>query len=282
MSYRADIKDDVVVDMYVNQGMTIRKIAKSVHVMVKKVSAILHYNNVDINNPHSMVYWQLYDKDWLESHYWGEEELSGVEIAKSIGCSERHVYKALRRYGIKVRTHSEAISGDKHYQYGTTLSDAKKEELSLKMQKNWKDPEYRKEQIAKSQSKTAREKRAIKARENRKHQVFPTHHTKPEMMFLGICKKHNLPFKYVGDSTFWIENINPDFVECTGRKIAIEIFGDYWHSPLLRPTLRDTMRYDVRRKILKKCGWTPVIFWESDITRPDAEKFVLSTLKGVI
>lgn len=40
------------------------------------------------------------------------------------------------------------------------------------------------------------------------------HHgkTKPEKIFEDICSKHNLPFRYTGDASFWIENINPDFV----------------------------------------------------------------------
>jgi len=114
-----------------------------------------------------------------------------------------------------------------------------------------------------------------KISEARKHQIFPTHHTKPELKFEKICKKHNLPYKYVGDGKFWIENINPDFVESNGKKIAVEIFGNYWHSPLLNPKLRENMTLSYREKALKKYGWKLVVFWEDELKSENAEKIVM-------
>lgn len=114
---------------------------------------------------------------------------------------------------------------------------------------------------------------------NRKAQKMPTHHTKPERIFKTICEKYNLPFKYTGDGSFWIKNINPDFVGCNGKKIAVEIFGDYWHSPLLNTKLREDKTLPYRQKTLKRYGWELIVFWESDLKREDAEQFVLMTLK---
>lgn len=113
----------------------------------------------------------------------------------------------------------------------------------------------------------------------RKAQKNHNHHTKPELIFEEICKKHNLPFKYTGDGSFWIHNINPDFVECNGKKIAVEIFGDYWHSPLLNRNLRENATLFYRKKILKKYGWKLIVFWESDLKRPDVEQFILNNLR---
>ena len=118
-----------------------------------------------------------------------------------------------------------------------------------------------------------------KLREARKHRKIPTHHTKPEVIFEQICKKHNLPFKYTGDGSFWIKNINPDFVECNGKKIAIEIFGDYWHSPLLNYRLKEDRTLSYRKKTLKKYGWKLIVFWESDLKRVDAEQFILNEIQ---
>lgn len=115
----------------------------------------------------------------------------------------------------------------------------------------------------------------------RKARKFPTHHTKPELIFEAICKKHNLPFKYTGDGSFWIKNINPDFVECNGKKTAVEIFGDYWHSPLLNRNLREKATLSYRKRILKKYGWKLIVFWETDLKRPDAEHFILSQIKEI-
>lgn len=115
--------------------------------------------------------------------------------------------------------------------------------------------------------------------ESRKQQKFPQHHTKPEMIFEIICKKYNLPFKYTGDGSFWIHNINPDFVECNGKKIAVEIFGEYWHSPLLHRGLGEDRTLKYRKRILKKYGWKLTVFWDADLLREDAEAFVFKKLK---
>ena len=108
----------------------------------------------------------------------------------------------------------------------------------------------------------------------------PKSRTKPEIEFERICKKHNLPYKYTGNGDFWIEDINPDFVNCNGKKVAIEIFGVAFHSPLfgfVNPSGNRT--YNIRKTTLKKYGWESVIFWDRDIMRKDAEQFVLFTLK---
>lgn len=114
---------------------------------------------------------------------------------------------------------------------------------------------------------------------SRKMQRMPTHHTKPELIFEGICKKNNLPFKYTGDDAFWIYNINQDFVECNGKKIAVEIFS-YWHDPLRRlGKVRYSATYEGRKKTLKRYGWKLVVFWQEDLEREDAELFVLNALQ---
>lgn len=111
-----------------------------------------------------------------------------------------------------------------------------------------------------------------------RHRKFPTHHTKPELIFEAICKKNKLPFKYTGDGSFWIHNINPDFIECNGKKLVVEIFGDYWHSPLLNSKLREDRTLTFRKKLLKRYGYKLIVFWETDLLREDAETFVLKNV----
>ncbi len=113
----------------------------------------------------------------------------------------------------------------------------------------------------------------------RQNQRFPIKNTNAEISFKQICDKNNLPFKYTGDGSFWIGNINPDFIHINGKKIVVEIFGDYWHSPLLRPNMGYYQTYEGRKNKLKKFGWKLIVFWESDLKRVDAEKFILSELK---
>ena len=117
----------------------------------------------------------------------------------------------------------------------------------------------------------------------RKHQKIPTHYTTPERIFEGICKRNNLPFYYVGDGQSWVGKkgkgqLNPDFIEANGKKICVEIFGDYWHSPLLNRKMKEHGTLDYRKSHYRRYKWHPVFIWESDLKREDAEAFVLNEL----
>ena len=37
-------------------------------------------------------------------------------------------------------------------------------------------------------------------------------------------------FKFVGDGSLVIEGLNPDWVNCNGKKLIIELFGEPWHK----------------------------------------------------
>jgi G:T-mismatch repair DNA endonuclease (very short patch repair protein) len=123
--------------------------------------------------------------------------------------------------------------------------------------------------------------KSCSGRYTRKRQQLPKHHTKPERIFEKICKKNNLPFHSVADSKLWIgknPSLNPDFAESNGKRIAVFVNGDFWHSPLLRYNMKDSQRADVQVKICKRHRWKPIIIWETDLLRKDAEAFVLYTL----
>lgn len=63
----------------------------------------------------------------------------------------------------------------------------------------------------------------------------------------------------------------------------VEIFGDYWHSPLIRgQNIPFNQTYKGRKKTLKKYGWKLIVFWETDLLREDAESFILSQLNKVL
>lgn len=95
--------------------------------------------------------------------------------------------------------------------------------------------------------------------------------TTPELKFTKFCEKHNLPYKYVGDGKFWIENMNPDFVEVNGRKIAIEILGDYWH---------DEAEFSKRQKKFAKYGWRVIGIWESELEELPENMIVLKVISA--
>lgn len=118
----------------------------------------------------------------------------------------------------------------------------------------------------------------------RAHLKIPNHHTKPELIFENICKRNNIDFQYTGDGTLWIgktgkKQLNPDFIEANGKKICVEVFGDYWHSPLLNRSMKEGSMLNYRKSHYQRYKWYPIFIWESDLLRSDAEAFVLNTLK---
>ena len=125
-----------------------------------------------------------------------------------------------------------------------------------------------------------------KNRERRMHQKFPKHHTNIELKCEEISIKNIIPVIYTGDGSFWIPKrnngnkvCNPDFIlYANGKKFVIEILGDWWHSALLNKKVPDDDLKN-RKRHYKRYGWIPIFIWESDIMRPDGEKFFLSELK---
>lgn len=115
----------------------------------------------------------------------------------------------------------------------------------------WKDPEYRTRVI------TGRLK-------NRRP-------TEPERKLLEIIERHSLPFKYTGNGSFIIEGLNPDFIEVNGKKIAVDVFGDYWHT--LKAD-KETYNEQGRKAIFAKYGWKLIVIWESELKLLPEEKIV--------
>lgn len=123
-------------------------------------------------------------------------------------------------------------------------------------------------------------------REARKRQKIPNHHTKPELFFEEVCIKNSIPYRYTGDGSLWIpkkgkdKSCNPDFIITTKeRKFAIEINGNYWHSPLLNPERVNDTAYKEREGHYRRHKWFMIAFWESDIMHAEGEQYILSILR---
>jgi hypothetical protein len=95
--------------------------------------------------------------------------------------------------------------------------------------------------------------------------------TKPELQFQELCKKHNLPYKYVGDGTFWLgyPPKNPDFINTTDKKQVVEIDGLYWH--LIKPRIdRNNLsltKQDIEleeQSHYQQYGFSCIIIWDDE------------------
>jgi very-short-patch-repair endonuclease len=89
---------------------------------------------------------------------------------------------------------------------------------------------------------------------------FNTKPNKPERRLIELFKKHDLPFKYVGNGDVWIGNHNPDFININNQKQVIELFGNYWH-----PT-SDVVQW---AKHYNRYGFNCLIIWENEMQNID-------------
>lgn len=65
-------------------------------------------------------------------------------------------------------------------------------------------------------------------------------------------------WKFVGDFSFMVNGKNPDFLNVNGKKLLIELFGDYWH--------RDDDPEN-RKDIFREFGYETLVIWESDLKK---------------
>ena len=184
----------------------------------------------------------------------------------------------------------DAQKGENHWNFGKHHSEETRQKMSEahKGQVAWNKgkhcSEETKRKISKANTNPSEETRK-KISEARKNQTFPTHHTRPELIFIGFYRLFGIAERVEDTSNngFHIGRLNPDFI-IRDMRIAIFINGDYWHSGLLKYDLGYTQRPENQIKTCKRHKWKAVIIWESDLLREDAEAFVLHTLReeGII
>lgn len=86
--------------------------------------------------------------------------------------------------------------------------------------------------------------------------------TSLEEKFQKIINKNNLPYKYVGNGKFFIENFNPDFINTNHEKIAIEVYAKYYK---LRNSKTIEEWKKERNRVFKKYGWKVIYFDEIEV-----------------
>ncbi len=122
----------------------------------------------------------------------------------------------------------------------------------------WVGNQYRGRKLTPEQIKTALRRRTP---------------TRLEETFSAIIQKHNLPYRYVGNGAFIIENCNPDFINTNHEKIAIEVYAKFYKE-LDGRTVKGWKRK--RNATFKKYGWQVIYFEASEVN----EKKVLEVLKS--
>lgn len=90
--------------------------------------------------------------------------------------------------------------------------------------------------------------------------------TKPERTMIEIIEKNNLPFKYTGNGTKLIGNLNPDFTHSEGDRKVIEIFGRAFHDPEIAfAPVPYNRQEEGRIKIMKNEGYNCLVLWDDEV-----------------
>lgn len=104
--------------------------------------------------------------------------------------------------------------------------------------------------------------------------------TSYEKRLIELIEKHHLPYKYVGDGSFWItsegKHLNPDFVNINGRKVVVEVSAKGLKEIFCGGY---DLYKDKRRRLFGKFGYEVVFIDEDDLFCEDWEDRCLEKLK---
>lgn len=149
------------------------------------------------------------------------------------------------KYRMKMKKMSKKIWQDPKYREKMSKS------ISKGTKKGWQDQKRRKKMSERSRKQWQTEEYQRKIFKSLN--IKPTH---PEKFLINFFKKHDLPFKYTGDYSFWIKGRNPDFINCDGQKQIIEFNGFYTHNK----------REEIERsKLFSEYGFTTLFLHYPDL-----------------
>ena len=77
-------------------------------------------------------------------------------------------------------------------------------------------------------------------------------------------------WKFTGDFSFIINGKNPDFVNCNGKKLIIELFGEYWHKG---ETQED------RAKFFSPFGYRTLVIWWKEL---QDKELIINKIRGFV
>ncbi len=83
---------------------------------------------------------------------------------------------------------------------------------------------------------------------------------KSEEVIINLITENNLPFKYVGDYSYWVDKFNPDFISTDGSKKIIEFNGNYWHK------MKEHVERDKRKlETYMRLGYQLLVIWGHEL-----------------
>lgn len=173
---------------------------------------------------------ELNKKRFLENN-----PMKNIEVRKKVSNTIKNLWKN-KEYREKIRIYNNNPS-NKYKRSIRMINACKNKELIEKRQKIakdlWKNKEYR-------------EKVFLNIKPNKKE------------IFLLKLLNYAFPneWKYVGNGKVWINGKCPDFINVDGKKLLIELYGDYWHKG---------QNGEDRINHFAKYGFKTLIIWEKEL-----------------
>lgn len=145
-----------------------------------------------------------------------DEKLFPREIGERFGCSKTTITRRLIKYGIPVRSLSEALKGDKSYWYGKKFSDAMKRRMS-KARKGKKPPEEALRKMRAYQRSEKSRKHLSKLNSGENHPQYGTHQSEEHRRKIGEAQMGEKNHAWMGGVSF--EPYSPEFNVVLKRRI---------------------------------------------------------------
>jgi predicted HTH domain antitoxin len=103
---RVDIDTELVIDMYVNQGMSLRKIGKIFDVNYHTIAKRLEEKNITIKTSRETIEKQVDIEKMVDMYV--NQRINSREIGKKLNIGEVTVQNKLKQLGVKKRNNREA------------------------------------------------------------------------------------------------------------------------------------------------------------------------------
>lgn len=250
--YVKNIDGETLRDLYVNKKLSYKSISKILN--VHKDTVIRHAKSIGIKTRDKNEIKQLVS-DKLKNRVFSDSHRKLISLnncgRRKKGKTYEEIYGALKATQLKNLYSTQRT--------GTTRSKETKEAMGQIRHAAWKNGMYE-HSIDKIRDKM------IARLQTGVYNLKPNN---VEKKVIAYIEQNNLPFKFVGNGKFWIENVNPDFVNVNGEKKAVEVNGCYWHNcPIHFPVkgYRSSIDRDEHKEnVYKKYGWTVTTLWEHDI-----------------
>lgn len=162
--------------------------------------------------------------------------------------------KTHKHYYIKDKEHYSAIQSAKNK--GRVFTTEHRMKLSLASQNRppvSKEQRERQSKVMKAKWQDVKYARWAASRQNRRPNRLE------QRLMLLLDKEFPNEWRYVGDGQVWIEGRNPDFININGRKIVIELLGDYWHTTKAKITPQERVEH------YKEYGFKCITIWQSQM-----------------